>query len=269
MTMSKGQTERLTKQHKSSGGAGGIFGEDAQVHDRSVRRAGKAVCDNLVREYEKYKFRFRETISKYEINKKLNSIDKRLGKTLFVKDSSIKPDGGIIEVQDKDQQWRVILVSEAKYQGKDVENIKAGVLVGKNKDQDLMVAGNAIERVYKNINEIRNFMLDEYHFPYAVFMQGSNFATETVQVFKPDGSFVKIRHDSGAMNRIDRVTATNYCMPINRNYCKNIFIGHKNSSIMLQAASIYARCKPWEEQEMQSIMMEIAKTSIGILNQLG
>ena len=42
--------------------------------------------------------------------------------------------------------------------------LKAGVLVGKNNNQELMVAGNAIERVYKNINEIRNFMLDEYHF---------------------------------------------------------------------------------------------------------
>ena len=161
------------------------------------------------------------------------------------------------------------MVSEAKYQGKDVENIKAGILVGKNKDQDLMVAGNAIERVYKNISEIRNFMLDEYHFPCAVFLQGSNFATETVQAFRPDGSFVEIRSDSGAMNRIDRVTAANYCMPINRNYCKNIFIGHKNSSIMLQAASIYARCNPWRENEMREIMMDIARTSIDILNQLG
>ena len=61
----------------------------------------------------------------------------------------------------------MVLVGEAKFQGKDVENVKAGVLVGTNKDQDLMVAGNAIERVYKNINEIRNFMLDEFHFPYA------------------------------------------------------------------------------------------------------
>jgi len=267
--MSKGQTKRLTEQHKSRGGASGIFGADAQVHDRSVRRAGINVFEALKREHKKYQFRFRETIGKQEINEKLNAIDKRLGKTLFVKESSIKPDGGIIEVQDKDQNWRIILVSEAKYQGKDVENIEAGVLVGKNKNQDLMVAGNAIERVYKNINEIRNFMLDEYHFPYAVFLQGSNFATETFQVFKPDGSFVEIRHDSGAMNRIDRVTAANYCMPINRNYCKNIFIGHKNSSIMLQAASIYARCKPWEAKEMEMIMMEIAKTSIGVLNQLG
>ena len=267
--MSKGQTGRLTKQHISSGGASGIFGEDAQIHDQSVHRAGMSVFESLKREYQKYQFRFREFIGKLEINEKLNSIDKRLGKTLFVKESKIKPDGGIIEIQDRNQQWRVVLVSEAKYQGKDLENIEAGVLVGKNKNQDLMVAGNAIERVYKNIDEIRNFMLDEYHFPYAVFLQGSNFATETIQVFKPDGSFVEIRHDSGAMNRIDRVTAANYCMPINCNYCKNIFIGHKNLSIMLQAASIYARCKPWEEKEMQKIMMDIAKTSIGILNQLG
>jgi len=267
--MSKGQAKRLTKQHVLSGGASGIFGKDAQAHDVSVNRAGMSVFDALKKDYQKYQFRFREFIGKQEINKKLNSIDSRLGKTLFVKESKIKPDGGIIEVQDKDKQWRVVLVSEAKYQGKDVENIKEGILVGKNKDQDLMVAGNAIERMYKNINEIRNFMLDEYHFPYAVFLQGSNFATETVQVFKPDGSFVEIRHDSGAMNRIDRVTAANYCMPINHNYCKNIFIGHKNSSIMLQAASIYARCKPWGENEMQEIMMDIAKTSIGVLNQLG
>jgi len=238
--MSKGQTRRLTKQHIASGGASGIFGEEAQIHDKAVGRASVGVFEKLKKDYPRYQFRFRQAISKQEINEKLNSIDKRLGKTLFVKESKIKPDGGIIEIQDKDKKWRVILVSEAKFQGKDVENIKAGILVGKKKDQELMVAGNAIERVYKNINEIRNFMLDEYHFPYVVFLQGSNFATKTVQVYKPDGTFVEIRHDSGAMNRIDRVTAANYCMQINRNYCKNIFISHKNSSIMLQAASIYA-----------------------------
>ena len=267
--MSKGQTQRLTSQHISSGGASGIFGEDAQTHDHSVGHASKRVYEELKRKYPSYQFRFRKTLTKQEINEKLNSIDKRLGKTLFVKESKIKPDGGIIEVLDKDKKWRVVLVSEAKFQGKDVENITAGILVGKNKDQDLMAAGNAIERVYKNISEIRNFMLDEYHFPYVVFLQGSNFATETVQVFKPDGSFVEIRHDSGSMNRIDRVTAANYCMEINCNYCENIFLSHKNSSIMLQAASIYARCEPWLEEEMQMIMMEIANTSIGVLNQLG
>jgi len=128
--LSKGQTKRLTKQHISSGGASGIFGEDAQVFDRSVGRASKSVFEELKQEYPRYQFRLRQAISKQEINEKLNSIDNRLGKTLFVKESKIKPDGGIIEVQDKDKKWRVILVSEAKFQGKDIENIKAGVCGG-------------------------------------------------------------------------------------------------------------------------------------------
>lgn len=265
----KAQTNRLTEQHKASGGASGIFSENAKVLDGSVHDVGIKVFEALKLKYPKYEFRFRESISKQEINGKLSSIDKRLGQELFVKESSIKPDGGIIEVKDKHQNWRVVLVSEAKFQGKDVENIEAGMLVGKNKDQNLMVAGNAIERVHKNINEVRNFMLDELHFPYAVFLQGSNFATKLVQVFRPDGKFVEIRPDSGAMNRIDRVTAANYCMPINCNYCKNIFVNNKNSSIMLQAASIYARHEPWTEPETEKIMMEIAESSLDILNQLG
>ena len=91
---------------------------------------------------------------------------------------------GVLEciAQDKNGRWRVVLVGESKHQGNDVEKIKAGIKQGKKKQDDLMVAGNAIERVHKNILEIRNLMLDEAHFPYVVFLQGSNFATETFSV---------------------------------------------------------------------------------------
>jgi len=267
--MSKGQTSRLTSQHVSSGGVTGIFGEDAQAHDKSVGVASINVFKSLQNAHSNYDFRFRQAIKKQEINERLRTIDARLGETLYLKDSEIRPDGGVIEVLDKNKNWRVILVSEAKFQGKDVENIKSGLLVGKNKDQQLMAAGNAIERVYKNINEVRNFMLDEYHFPYVVFLQGSNFATETIQIYRPDGTLVEIRHDLGSLNRIDRVSAANYCMKINKNYCQNIFIAHSKSSVMLQAASIYARCDAWTVDEMQPIMLDIANTSLGMLNQLG
>lgn len=46
--------------------------------------------------------------------------------------SSIKPDGGIIEVKDDNGNWRVVLVTEAKHQGQDIENIQKGKLVGKD-----------------------------------------------------------------------------------------------------------------------------------------
>ena len=62
-----------------------------------------------------------------------------------------------------------MLVTEAKHQGKDIINIKNGILVGKTGSQDLMAAGNAIERSHKNISEIANFMLYESHFPYILF----------------------------------------------------------------------------------------------------
>ena len=47
-------------------------------------------------------------------------VDTELGQTLFVPNSSIIPDGGIIEVQDDNENWRIILISEAKHQGKDI-----------------------------------------------------------------------------------------------------------------------------------------------------
>ena len=162
--MSKRQTDRLTEQQIRGGGPREIYGEVARVHDDAVADASAATFNLLAKTYTELKFRMRESIAKSEINSKLKALDVRLGETLFVKEASIKPDGGLIEVLDKSGNWRIILVSEAKYQGKDAENIKAGILVGKNKDQDLMVAGNAIERVHKNINEIRNAMLGEIHF---------------------------------------------------------------------------------------------------------
>lgn len=63
-------------------------------------------------------------------------MDAELGQTLCVENSSIIPDGGIVEVKDDNGEWRITLVAEAKFQGKDVENIKQGLLAVKNADQD-------------------------------------------------------------------------------------------------------------------------------------
>lgn len=155
--------------------------------------------------------------------------------------SSIIPDGGIIEVKDDNENWRIVLVSEAKHQGKDIENIKKGELVGKDSNQDLMAAGNAIERSHKNISEVANFMLAESHFPYVLFLEGSNFLTETIFITRPDGRIVRLEYNSGVLNRLDRLTSANYGMPINTNLCKNKFVKHKDKTIMLQATSIYTQ----------------------------
>ena len=263
----KNQSERLTTQHRESQGVIGIFGLEAQKHDKTTGDISHLVKSALEQKYPNLTFRYRQSIEKKEINEALQQVDKYLGQTLFVENASIIPDGGIIEVQDDNNKWRVVLVSEAKHQGKDIENIEKGEMVGTNKDQDLMAAGNAIERSHKNISEIANLMLSESHFPYVLFLEGSNFLTETVYVKRPDGRVVTLEYNSGMLNRLDRLTAANYGMPINTNLCKNRFVQHEDKTIMLQAASIYTQGngRSWDRQKMFEFMFEVAETSLQML----
>lgn len=263
----KNQSGRLSEQQKESKGVIGIFGTEAKLHDLTVGKISQLVLRQLENDFPSLSYRHRTSIRKEEINEALRKIDTEMGQTLYVPNSSIIPDGGIIEVKDDNGDWRVVLVSEAKHQGKDIENIRNGILVGKKNDQDLMAAGNAIERSHKNISEIANFMLAESHFPYVLFLEGSNFLTETVTVERPDGRVVTLEYNSGMLNRLDRLTSANYGMPINTNLCKNKFVKHKDKTIMLQAASIYTQGngERWDADKMFQIMLDIAKTSLQVL----
>ena len=263
----KNQSNRLTTQHTASKGVVTIFGEEAKLHDIAVSQISQLVMTQLQKDFPLLSFRYRTSVKKEEINEALRKIDVALGQTLFVPNASIIPDGGLIEVKDDKENWRIILVSEAKHQGKDIENIKAGKLVGTKNDQDLMAAGNAIERAHKNIAEIANLMLAESHFPYVLFLEGSNFLTETIRVERPDGRIIILEYNSGMLNRLDRLTSANYGMPINTNLCENKFVTHKDKTIMLQATSIYTQGngEKWNSQEMFDVMLEISKTSLKVL----
>ena len=267
LAMKKGQSNRLTVQQKEAQGPITIFHKNAQIHDKEVGNTSLFVIKQLVFEFPILKFRYRKDLSKKEINEAMQKVDKYLGQTLFVESASIRPDGGLIEVQDDNGNWRVVLVSEAKHQGKDIDNIRDGKLVGKKNNQDLMAAGNAIERAYKNINEIANFMLSERYFPYVLFLEGSNFLTQNVTVTRPDGRKVTLVYNDGMLNRLDRLTAANYGMPINTNLCENRFVKCNGATIMLQAASIYTKGDGghWNDKDMIKVMLEIARTSLKML----
>ncbi|PNH86104.1 EcoRI family type II restriction endonuclease [Arthrobacter sp. AFG20] len=263
----KNQSSRLTDQHILSKGVIGIFGEYAKNHDLNVSEVSQLLVKQLKVEYPMLQFRYRVSVTKSEINAALQKIDAMLGQTLFVPNSSIRPDGGLIEVKDDHGAWRIVVVSEAKHQGKDIENIRAGKLVGTKSNQDLMAAGNAIERSHKNISEIANLMLSESHFPYVLFLAGSNFLTESVTVTRPDGRNVVLQYNSGMLNRLDRLTSANYGMPINTNLCENKLVTYQEKAISLQAASIYSQGdgEAWDSIEMMSIMLDVAKTSLKVL----
>lgn len=265
--MKKGQSNRLTEQQKEGQGPITIFHKDAQIHDAEVGDTSVLAMEKLKNEFPMLNFRYRKNLSKKEINDALKKIDDYLGQILFLENARIKPDGGIIEVQDDNGDWRVVLVSEAKHQGKDIENIEAGKLVGKKNDKDLMPAGNVIERAYKNVKEIANFMLAENYFPYILFLEGSNFLTQNVSVTRPDGRVVTLTYNDGTLNRLDRLTAANYGMPINTNLCENRFVKCNGATIMLQAASIYTKGEGghWNAEDMMEVMIDVARTSLKML----
>ena len=124
-----------------------------------------------------------------------------------------------------------------------------------------MAAGNAIERSHKNISEIANLMLSESHFPYVLFLEGSNFLTETISIKRPDGRVVTLEYNSGTLNRLDRLTSANYGMPINTNLCKNKFVKHKDKTIMLQATSIYTQGNggKWDVKKCLTLCLKFLK----------
>ncbi len=96
----KNQSNRLTSQHKDSQGVVGIFGLKAKWHDVSVGKISHVVIEQLKNEYPQLFFQYRTSIKKEEINEALKKVAPELGQTLFVSNSSIIPDGGIIEVKD-------------------------------------------------------------------------------------------------------------------------------------------------------------------------
>ena len=263
----KGQASRLSAQHTQRRGVVGIFGDDAKQHDQKITDVSAAVLDTLQTEFPNLNFRTRASIKKSEIHQALNTIDEKLGIKLFTEKASIRPDGTVMEVQDQSGAWRVILVGESKFQGNDIANIAAGYRTDtmERKGQFIMPAGNAIERVHKNIQEMKNFMLSERHFPYVVFLQGSNFATEDVVIEWPDGTPIPISPSDPAVNRIDRVTASNYGMEINQNYCKNLIVSLPTGEQMLQVTSIFAQAEPFSNESMFHILWDTAITSLEVL----
>lgn len=122
----KGQSRRLEKQHERAGGPKGIFGEASKRHDTRAKAVMATIVEELKKRHAGLTFHHRMEVSKKEINDRLTAIDPSLGKVLFVGNSSVKPDGGIIEVKDTSGSCRVVLVCESKHQGNDVEKIRSG-----------------------------------------------------------------------------------------------------------------------------------------------
>ena len=108
--------------------------------------------------------------------------------------------------------------------------------------------------MFKNIQEMKNYMIFEPYFPYIVFIFGADFTLEPVDVETSRGN-ITLEPTSIP----DRITAANFGMPINHTYVQEI--SEK------KATSVYARLDTWTVGEMVERMWEVVVKVLDILEE--
>jgi type II restriction enzyme len=143
--------------------------------------------------------------------------------------STLRPDGGILYITQKNGTKYPILISEAKRQGTNDLRKEAGLIK--------QAKGNAIERLGKNVIGLRVWLSTESIFPFVVFGEGIDFA--------PDSSI------------LDRVSTISMFAPLCQTEVKNV-----GPNLEFGRGSFYFRQLKWSESEMTKIMLDIATQAI-------
>lgn len=146
------------------------------------------------------------------------------------RDTFIRPDGGFWTIREWSEPRRYILVAEAKRQGTNDQRLREGL--GKQ------AAGNAIERLGKNMRGIDALFLAEEITPFVCFGEGCDFA--------PDCSI------------IDRVATLNGFFPLNTIYVDKMRVDGDT----LKPVSLFFREEPWTPQEMFDVLFPVASHAI-------
>jgi type II restriction enzyme len=142
----------------------------------------------------------------------------------------IKPDGGFWTIREWGNPPRYVLVAEAKRQGTNNLRLEAGL-----KKQ---AAGNAIERLGKNMRGIDALFVGEQITPFVCFGEGCDFASDC--------------------SIIDRVATLNGFFPLNTTFVDKVRVDGDT----LKPVSLYFREESWTPQEMFEVIQPVVARSI-------
>jgi type II restriction enzyme len=144
-------------------------------------------------------------------------------------DTSMKPDGGILSVVDREGGKHVILIVEVKNQGTNVERLAEG--------KPKQAKGNAIERLGKNVIGFRTAMLTESIMPFVCFGYGCDFADDS--------------------SILERVITMAMFGPLNE-----ICVVNLGEAGQFNRGSFFFREPEWSRHEMADVMYEVANRAI-------
>ena len=143
--------------------------------------------------------------------------------------SSMRPDGGILFVVDRDSTRHPILIVEVKNQG--TNDLRAA----EGKKRQAM--GNAIERLGKNVIGFRSAMLKEDIMPFVCFGYGCDFEEQS--------------------SILDRVVTIAMFGPLNE-----ISVVNQGDGGRFNRGSFFFREEEWTRDEMTEVMQEVGRRSI-------
>ncbi len=143
--------------------------------------------------------------------------------------SFIKPDGGILSIQDREANLHPVLVTEVKHQGTNDLRATEGL--------PRQAMGNAIERLGKNVIGFRSAFLSEGIMPFVCFGYGYDF--------------------SPASSIVDRVVTIAMFGPLNR-----VSVVNEGDDQQFNRGSFFFRNNEWSVDEMTDVMFDIASRSV-------
>ncbi len=215
--------DQLREQH-----AGTVLNLTSKKQEKRVGKALIAVVDRLQGELG--------VMLHHEREWKLASVVARL-RALFpgvefdcyFDTSSMRPDGGILSMQDNDGELFPILIVEVKNQGTNVLRRAEG--------KPPQAKGNAIERLGKNVIGFRTAMMSEGIVPFVCFGDGCDFA------------------DTSSI--LDRVVTIAMFGRLNE-----IHLMNQGPYGRFNRGSFFFRDREWTVDEMADVMYEIARRSV-------
>ena len=140
---------------------GNIKNKESQLQDVQIKDVVSSVLKTLREKYPFFTFGVDSILMLQTIEAKINGTNFTTSDKTYV-----KPDGGFIWVKINGQK-HYILVSEQKRQGTNDRRNQEG--------KSKQAAGNAVERLPKNLMAFETLYGDEDIFPVIVFLQGCDF----------------------------------------------------------------------------------------------
>jgi len=147
----------------------------------------------------------------------------------YFETSSMRPDGGILSIVDKERTQYPVLIVEVKNQGTNELRVAEG--------KRPQAKGNAIERLGKNVIGFRTAMLHEGIVPFVCFGDGCDFAESS--------------------SILDRVVTIAMFGPLN-----TLNVVNQGENGRFNRGSFFFRHKAWTVPEMADIMYQVAERCV-------